>query len=179
MTSGAHDPGGRRTLRLPDSVAGSAEFSACGQYRQALRRSWLLGAGIVLFVGMNPSTARGDVDDPTVRRECDFAREWGFAAYIKANVMDYRATYPKALLAPGVIPCSAANLPFITSAAREAGRVIVAWGALPKVLQCHADAVAAALRASGVPMYCLGRTASGAPRHPLYLPKTATPEHWP
>jgi len=33
--------------------------------------------------------------------------------------------------------------------------------------------VARALTARRVPLWCLGRTSTGQPRHPLYLPKNA------
>jgi hypothetical protein len=115
---------------------------------------------------MNPSTAEAQVDDPTIRREIAFTRRAGFGSLIKVNVMDYRATRPAHLLAPGVQPCSEENLPCIARWARAASVTVAAWGTLPKPLRGYANAVAAAIAGA---IYCLGQTGDGSPRHPLYV----------
>lgn len=166
-----HDPKGKVRLALAGDVTGWARFSDCGRYRPLLAREFEAGEGTILWIGMNPSTAAAEVDDPTVRRETDFSRRWGFRRFVKANVMDYRATHPKDLTAPGVIPCSPENLPIIRAEAAEAARVVLAFGALAPALRVHGAATAAALRADGRELWCLGVTKDGSPRHPLYLRK--------
>lgn len=187
-----HDPGGKVRLGLQPGVTGGAYFSDCGRYRHAIWRTWSpawTDAPFALFAGMNPSMAEAEVDDPTVRKEMLFTRAMGLAHYVKVNIMDYRATDPKALLAAGVVPCSDRNLRIIESAAWRADRIILAWGALPKPLRIHADRALTTLRAvvgqravmfggPVVALECMGRTASGAPRHPLYLPNASTPMLW-
>lgn len=172
-----HDPGGKVRLRLKDGVRGEAWFSPCGRYRLLLTRSWddAEKPGSVLWIGMNPSTAAADVDDPTVAKECRFTRRWGYGRYVKANVMDYRATHPRMLLADGVVPRSPENLPAILTAAREASLVILAYGVLHKRLACHGEAVRRALEAEGVQAYALKLTKEGHPGHPLYLREDAEP----
>ena len=71
-------------------------FSPCGRYRYTLHRQWGNG-GHVLWVMCNPSTATATVDDPTVRRELGFARDWGFGRYVKVNAYGLRSTDPKGL----------------------------------------------------------------------------------
>lgn len=171
----AHDPGGKVRLAMLPGCTGKAIMSECGQYRRALVRWWGPGNSFALWIGMNPSTADANVDDPTVRREILYTRDrLGLAGLVKCNTMDYRATSPKALLAPGVIPCSAMNLPSILAEAGNAAVVIMAHGALPKALRRHADDVADGLDRLGIQMNCLGTTADGSPRHPLYV-KRVTP----
>ncbi|MGG7566460.1 DUF1643 domain-containing protein [Rhodovulum sp. DZ06] len=170
-----HDPRGKVRLKLAGDVTGGAVFSDCGRYRPMLTRDLAGGEGMILWIGMNPSTAAADVDDPTVRRETDFSRQWGFGRFVKCNVMDYRATHPKDLVAPGVAPCSPANLPLIREQAAGAGRIMLAFGALAPKLQVHGQAVVEALRADGHDLWCLGLTKAGAPRHPLYMRKDSTP----
>jgi hypothetical protein len=167
---------------LGAGVYGAAEFSPCGCYRLWLSRNWSARqftdgrcGQFVLWIGMNPSTAEADVDDPTVRREMLFTRAMGFDVYVKANLMDYRATDPKAL--PTASPRSEGNLSCIESLAAEAGRVVLAWGALPKRFRRYADDALALL--SGRQLFCMGKTADGSPRHPLYLPKSAVCVPWP
>lgn len=169
-----HDPGGRVRLALQDGVTGSADFSECGKYRRALYRSWdgLFDehrSRFALLIGQNPSVADGHFNDPTVHREIDFTKRMGLNALVKCNVMDYRATKPKDLRAPGIKPCSEANLVAIICHAAKAEKIICAWGVIHKSLQNHVDDVVGLLRASGKPIYCFGKTKSGQPRHPLYL----------
>src|SRR5690606_22098916 len=102
--------------------------------------------GFVLWIGMNPSTAAIDVDDPTVFKEQKFTRRWGYGRYVKTNVMDYRATHPKMLLEPGVVPCTEENLKTIVEYAKQAEIIVMAYGSLHKKLAHHGQAVTDALR---------------------------------
>src|SRR6266478_5501471 len=91
------DPGGRRTFPMPAGIRGGAHISECQRYRLSLWREWGEDDGPppALWIGMNPSTATGDLDDPTIRREFGFTRRIGLRRYVKTNVMDYRASFPK------------------------------------------------------------------------------------
>lgn len=171
MDGAGHDPGGRVRLALMPGVKGDAVFSADGRYRQLMRR-WIgdsFPERYIMFIGMNPSTADANVNDPTCAREWNFARREGFSAMIKANVGDYRATDPKTLLAPGVIPVSDANLPVIRNAASKAAMVVLCHGKLNKALQPAGRLLVSALNADGVGLWCFGVNADGSPKHPLYL----------
>lgn len=176
MTADLRDPGGKVRLPLQPGVRGNAEFSPCGRYRYWLSREW---GGIIdpyaLFIGMNPSTAAADVDDPTIRREINFTRAMGLCRYVKCNVMDFRATNPSDLR--NVAPCSDHNLFCISEHAKFASRIICAWGALPKWLRQYADDVVNALRWHQ--LWCMGKTKDGSPRHSLYLPNNAECVPWP
>lgn len=169
----SHDPGGKVRIKLRDNIRGGATFSDCGIYRPLLWRDWdgAVKPGYVLWIGMNPSTADGDVDDPTVRRECDFTMSWGYGSYRKCNVMDMRATQPKSLLAADMIPRSGINLDMIVEQARSADIVVMAFGALHKKLTPYGEEVVRRLELEGIKMSCLGLTGNGSPRHPLYLRK--------
>ncbi|MEO9227688.1 MAG: DUF1643 domain-containing protein [Devosia sp.] len=171
----AHDPGGKVRLWLPADVKGDASFSDCTRYRTLLRR-WRGEAfpkRFALFIGMNPSTADGEVNDPTVAREWDFAAREGYDAYVKANVGDYRATHPRDLLADGVIPCSADNIPQIRAQAAKASLVVMCHGVLNRALVDSGRQMTALLIEDGVDLWCFGRNADGSPKHPLYLAKTS------
>lgn len=176
-----HDPGGKTRLPMIPGVDGKAEFSECGRYRYWLSRNWCMRrfsdgrSPYALWIGMNPSTAEANVDDPTIRREMAFTKAMFIDVYVKCNVMDYRATLPKTLLS--VAPRSDKNIECIVGMAKDARIVIAAWGALPRSLRRYADDVVSALR--GTPLYCMGKTANGSPRHPLYLPGNAQCVPWP
>jgi hypothetical protein len=129
-----------------------------------------------MFIAMNPSTADADSDDPTIRRESDFARLWGYGGLVKTNVMDYRATRPRDLVAPGVVAQSPANIPVILRELAHVSKVVVAWGRPHQTLRHHYQAVAVALATHGCRPWCLGRNLDQSPRHPLYLKKTTALE---
>lgn len=168
-----HDPGGKVRLALRPGIRAQAVFSRCGRYRRLLSRDWGEGP-FALWIGMNPSTADASADDPTVAREVAYTRDrLGLARYVKTNVMDYRATHPRDLLAPGVAPSSPENLPEIVALAADAAIVVLAFGAVHPRLRHHPVAVESALAGAGVVTHCLGTTKDGSPRHPLYLSKDA------
>jgi len=169
VNSAAHNPGGCVRLQVNPSIVTDAEFSSCGRYRPWLSRVWDSNLPAILFVGMNPSVADLEVDDPTVRKETGFAQRWGYGSLIKCNVMDYRATNPRHLVEPGVIPCSSRNLPAISQCLSRVQAVVAAWGVLPQSLRSHSCAANALLQKSGLPVWCLGTTKDNSPRHPLYL----------
>lgn len=175
MSHDLHDPGGKVRLKVKDEIRGDAVFSDCGQYRRLLTREWdgAAKSGFVLWIGMNPSTAAFDVDDPTVFKEQKFTRRWGYGRYVKCNVMDYRATHPKMLLEPDVIPCTAENLHTIIEQARAAELIVMAYGSLHKKLAHYGQAVTDALREEGLRLNALKITKNGSPGHPLYLKDTS------
>ena len=185
MLAPTHDPGGKVKIAIPDGMSGTAEFYGDReQYRLWLQRCWIKlnePRRTIMFVGMNPSTASYEVNDPTVLREVNFSKAWGFNEYLKTNVMDYRATYPKDLLADGVIPRSDHNIPTILRLAEHADKIVCAWGVVTKKLAHYADETRDRLLVAGhrKKMFCLGRTLMGHPRHPLYLKADTKLEPYP
>lgn len=178
MSEAMHDPGGKVRLPLPAEMRGRATFTGPGDcYRLTLWREWgPEDAPFPLWIGMNPSTADATVDDPTVRREIRFTQSWGFKSYCKTNVSAYRATDP--VLLRGVVVRHPCNHPTILALAGRAARVVLAFGTLKGEMRAAAAELVAGLFAAGIQTWCLGRTGDGSPRHPLYLPKTATLEEW-
>lgn len=122
-----------------------------------------------MFVGLNPSTADAEQDDPTIRRCIGFAKEWGYGELLMGNLFAFRATNP-AIMAAADDPIGPDNDMWLNELAEEASLVIAAWGAHP-IAASRAQQVVETLD----DVKCLGVTKGGHPRHPLYLPKTATP----
>lgn len=153
----------------------SAVISPDGSYRYELRRQWAPGPITATFVMLNPSTADALTDDATVRRCTGFAKRENCSALVIVNLCAYRATDP-ADLRHAIDPCGPRNREHVhevlaaAEVEQEAGfpsPVIVAWGAYPlALLPDHALDVVTAFP---IPLMCLGTTASGAPKHPLYL----------
>lgn len=177
-TISKHDPGGKVRLALSSNIESDAVFSDCERFRLLLTRRWEqehAKPGYVLWIGMNPSTADAKFDDPTVKKERKYTSRWGYSQYVKCNVMDYRATKPKMLLEPGVIPRSEENLPMILRLAEDAALVMLAFGAPHKKLRRYGQDVVEALERKSIPTFCLAHTKDGLPVHPLYQLDSADP----
>jgi len=152
------------TTALGQALAGDARFSRDRRYRYALTRAWGEGPRVA-WVMLNPSVADGVEDDPTLRACLDFARRWGCGSLEVVNLFALVATTPAGLRsAPEPLggDCDAA----IAAALDRADLVVAAWGAGHRGLLGRAREVRARLPEGA---RCLGITAGGDPRHPLYV----------
>lgn len=176
MLAPQHDPGGKSLFALQPGVHGTAYITPDEKDRLWLGRVWGTGARYALIVGMNPSVARPDMDDPTIRRDIGFAQRWGFDGVFKTNVSTYRATNPKMLLAADVRLAHPDNLFVARKMAGRCSKVVLAYGAIHPKLESLAKEYVAALRAICPELWCFGRTKAGHPKHTLYLPNDAALE---
>jgi len=149
----------------------SAYFSDCGNYRYRLSRTLAGSDGPLLLIGLNPSTADATHNDPTIRRCMGFARTWGHRELVVANLFSFRATKPKDLKA-ATTPIGPETNALLLREAQRASRILVAWGMHGGFMQ-RDQAVLELL--SDFPLYCLGKTKAGFPRHPLYIRADAQP----
>ena len=156
-------------------AASFAEYSPDEAYRYLLVRTWASGPR-VLFVMLNPSTATEAQNDPTVERCERRARALGFGSFAVANIFAYRATDPKVMRAV-VDPGGPENDAVIGQSAAQADRVICAWGTHGLHLGRGA-AVEGLLRQAGLPLYHLGLSKGGFPKHPLYIGYDTQPVLW-
>lgn len=156
-----------------DSVA---VYSDCERYRYLLTRVWDPAGRKALFVMLNPSTATEYQNDPTVERCERRARALGFGAFRVTNIFAFRATDPKVMRAQDD-PVGPGNDAAIAASAPWADRIICAWGSHGAHLGRGA-AVERLLRGTGLPLWHLGLTQAGAPKHPLYIGYDRQPEPW-
>ncbi|MBK6486993.1 MAG: DUF1643 domain-containing protein [Gemmatimonadetes bacterium] len=147
---------------MPD-IVGAAHFSRCGRYRYALWRTWDASRPACCFIALNPSTADATRDDPTMRRCIAFAKRWGFGGMSVGNIFAFRATRPADMKAEPS-PIGRANDRWLQRLAAESPVVVAAWGSHGAWMGRDARV----LQLLGA-VDCLGVTASGAPRHPLYV----------
>ena len=169
-------------VKLLEGVRADASLSPCGRYRYVLTRDWFpkVGTGHVLWVMLNPSTATEDVDDPTIRRCQAFARQWGYDGITVANLFGLRSTNPDKLLRTPQ-PIGEANDDVLVTLAEAAGvgLAVAAWGTHPATrLRARAGVVTTLVTGAGRDLHCLGTTAGGAPRHPLYVKGDQPAELW-
>lgn len=154
---------------------GAAVLSECGRYRYRLDRSWDRddhGLGTVTWVMLNPSTADASVDDPTIRRCIGFSKLWGYNALTVVNLFAWRATDPDELLVAND-PVGPDNEAHLIEATCGCDLAVAAWGASwPRPMHAQAERVGRELAAHADKEWavrCLGVTATGQPRHPLYV----------
>lgn len=150
-------------------ISKGATFSGDRLYRYKLWRIWDETKRPALFIGLNPSTADENIDDPTIRRCIDFAMQWGEGGLIMANLFAYRSTDPKEL--KGIAdPVGRDNDEYLLDAHRKAGITVLAWGNGGTYLN-RGDIVSKMLPGAAH----LRITKQGQPQHPLYLPKNTRP----
>lgn len=158
-----------------------------GEYRWSLWRRWWSTPPLV-FVMLNPSTADASKDDPTIRRCLSFATREGRGGLLVVNLFAFRTKDPDILdgaLGLGENVIGDRNDGAIAAALEISGvAVVAAWGRptrrhLREAAGIRGEKIAAAARARGVTLQCLGMTNDGWPRHPLYLRADSPLTTWP
>lgn len=160
-------------------TAKGATISPCGKYRYDLWREWehpKPDEPWCVFSGLNPSKADGKDDDPTIRREVDFAERWGFKRYAKVNAYGLRSTDPTGLWTGFVEPVGAENDSYIRAWAQRSARFVGAWGDNVQLLREHE--VKTIVRELGIAIYALRLTKRQHPQHPLRLRADTEPFVW-
>ena len=153
-------------------VGRAALVSACGQYRYRLTREVGPWPRIALFIMLNPSTADASNDDPTVRRCIGYAQRWSCGLLFVENLFAFRATDPRyiTVVRDPVGPKNNDRIAGAACRAHESGGVVVAaWGTHGAHLERDRFVLSLLTHTLGIPVMCLGTTAEGFPRHPLYL----------
>lgn len=155
-------------------IVKAADIDPTGQYRYSLTRIWRRAHPRVCFIMLNPSTADAHVDDPTIRRCLGFAQRWGFGGLEVVNLFAFRSSSPEVLQSVED-PVGPDNERYLKAAAARAGKIVLAFGA-SRLAACRWRAVEPLF--AGLPLYCLGECANGAPRHPLYVSSSVSPMLW-
>lgn len=152
-----------------------AIFSGCDRYRYALCRAWDGDKPALIFIGLNPSTATHEKDDPTIRKCCKWAKEWGFGSYVMLNAWAFRSTDPKKMLSQDD-PNGPENDDYILSLTQNAkpdggDHIIACWGA--NITPEREEELKVLLQGRAV--FALHVTKGGNPGHPLYLRNDTKP----
>ena len=142
-----------------------AEFSPDRLYRYTLRRDWMFGQGRILWIMLNPSKADENDDDSTIIKCISFSKRWGYAGLMIGNLYGFMSTEPQGLLTVDD-PVGPDNASHLQDMMIEADDIIVAWGNPPKGVPPEAREV---VIAEHRPLWCLGKTNGGEPKHPVRL----------
>lgn len=159
-----------------DNTYSTALYSDCGCYRYALTRTWDEDAKRVMFVMLNPSKADEVANDPTVERCERRARALGYGAFRVTNIFAWRDTDPHQMR-KAKDPIGPENDAEVLAGANWADHIIAAWGAHGEHRE-QGHAVTDMLHQTGRPLFHLGLTKAGHPRHPLYISYKTQPIIW-
>lgn len=153
-----------------------ALLSNCQRYRYTLSRMWDPTLRTVCFVGLNPSTADGSVDDPTIRRLIQYTKDWGYGGFVIVNLFGLRATNPLAILKADD-PDGPLNTYWVRYYTRDVDKVICMWGNKGTWLDKDRTFILEFVtRFPNNKLYCFGQNKDGTPKHPLYLSKDVKPQ---
>jgi hypothetical protein len=138
----------------------SAMFSDCKKYRYYLHRVWNKDLPVAMCIGLNPSTANGDDDDPTIRNLAELLNKSGYGGLYMMNLFALISSNPDDLRScPDPVK---QNDDWLYSMSFECDDIIFCWGVFKqaeyrakKVIHNFPEAL------------CFGRTAKGHPIHPL------------
>lgn len=140
------------------------------KYRYILSRTWDEIKPIVLFIGLNSSTADENEDDPTSRKCINFAKNWGYGGILMANLFALRSTNPQGLYSE-LNPIGIDNDFYIKDSANKADIIIACWGNHGS-FRNRSQEVCKLINS----LYCLDTNKSGEPKHPLYIKKGVIPK---
>ncbi|MBE0009746.1 MULTISPECIES: DUF1643 domain-containing protein [unclassified Arthrobacter] len=155
--------------KSPHQSPSTGSAAIDGDYRYELSRQWSIAdpTAVLTVIMLNPSTADGMLDDPTLRRCISLAKSAGADGLRVLNLFALRSTDPEVLVT-AADPVGPANDEYLLAAARESTAIVAAWSG-HKVARQRSGDVHAMLRANGVTLQCWGTTKLGHPRHPLYV----------
>lgn len=162
-----------------------AVISSCKRYRYRLWRRWDESKPVLVFIMLNPSTADGEEDDPTIRKCIGFAKLHDFGGIEVVNLFAWQATDPAALRKQSSVSITSIvgseNNRFIDIAASLPNATVVfAWGThaqgyIHRMFEVRDLVRRRLLLDRGVGPQCLGYTSmTRQPRHPLMV-SYATP----
>lgn len=139
-----------------------AEFSSCGKYRYKLWRIWNTDLPLAMCIGLNPSTANADKDDPTINNLRRILMTLGYGGFYMMNLFAWISSKPQDLLTcPDPLGENDSKLQEVHLICKD---VIACWGAfkqagerIKQVLPRYPDSK------------CFGLNQNGTPWHPLAL----------
>lgn len=172
--------GGLGLLPIDAPPRRTASLSTCERYRWRLGRWWDLHKPAVCFIGFNPSTADGELDDQTISVCRAYGLRWGYGSLIMVNLFAWRGREPKAVLEARE-PVGRDNDEQIRLACSESTMVICAWGGIlqqHELVQRRTRDVLTLIDRAGVVPHALKLTKEGHPRHPLMNARELVPREF-
>lgn len=141
----------------------NAVFSVTKHRRYALWRTWDPSYPKLLFIGINPSTADGEKNDPTINRLTTIPKGWGYGGLMIANLSSKISSNPKEVRE--VRDSFLIEDDYIKWMKGQCEDTVVMWGNEGKRFMNRINQIKAIIPEP----YCFYQNANGHPRHPLYM----------
>lgn len=145
-----------------------AIFSECGKYRFVLWRKWDAARPMLMFIGLNPSTANQIRDDNTITKVKKIAYNCHYGGVYMLNLFAYVTPYPKELRQNAEE--QRINDQYLIEYSQKSERIVFAWGRF-KEAQERAEKVMAQFPNAAA----LGTNQDGSPCHPLFQKDRSVP----
>jgi len=140
-----------------------ADFSNDRNYRYSLWRIWDDKKPLVMFIGLNPSTANEVQPDPTIKSVTRISKSNGFGGFYMMNCFAYVTSDPKLLKHNPFSDEWNNNMLIVTAAKCKA--IVFAWGAFKVVAEVGRDKELIDMFPNAL---CIGINQNGSPKYPLF-----------
>ena len=150
-----------------------ARFNSFGNHRYVLFRRWSDGPA-AMVIGLNPSTANGVEDDPTIGFVKRVLNHNGFGALYMVNLFTYISSNPQDLKGPA--SCSFDRKQCLKTWNKYldcCDNIIFAWGQFETFGR---DQIA--IKAFGDQALCIGKNKDGSPKHFMYAKNNTSLIKW-
>lgn len=148
-----------------------ADFSEDGLCRYSLWRIWDETKPLAMFIGLNPSTANAETDDPTIRRVKTIAANLGYGGVYMCNCFSYISTNPD-MLKDETLETIMQNSEIIKRVADRCKDVFFAWGNFRIVTDAGIDKKLSERFPNAKALFI---NKNGSPKHPLYCKSNINP----
>lgn len=138
-----------------------AQFSLCGKYRYALWRIWDETKPLVMFIGLNPSTANEATNDQTIDSVKRISVYNGYGGFYMMNCFGIISKDPQIL--KQIEDPQGENLEWHGKIRERCQDVVFAWGNFKEVREIAKEMIIAYPNA-----LCIRKNNNGSPVHPLY-----------
>lgn len=146
------------------STDNGASFSEDRKFRFSLWRIWDAAKPLVMFIGLNPSTANENTDDATIRRVKSIASNLGYGGVYMMNCFPFISTDPAKLKFGYTNDSQYQNYYTLQDVAEKCQDVIFAWGNFKEVTEDIQEVLITYFPNAKA----LHINKNGSPKHPLY-----------
>lgn len=149
-------------IELFDDIVRGADFSPDRCHRYSLWRIWNADKPLVMFIGLNPSTANHQDDDPTIKSVIRLAKFNGYGGVFMTNCYTYISTNPDELNITDI--GQEDNYGTLLSIAEKCRDVVFAYGNFKQIEQSVKDRLCQMFPNA----LCIKKNKNGSPVHPLF-----------
>ena len=151
-------------MELFETINKGADFSNDGNYRYRLWRIWDESKPKVMVIGLNPSNANAEKDDPTISILKRMLSILGYGGFYMMNCFAYITSNPKLLKDDPM--SDEYNDCILTITATHCSDIIFAYGSFKIIKEKgrHKELIEMFPNAK-----CFGKSKDGSPIHPLAM----------